>query len=136
MSKNSCHFVNLLSFASSSFFLSMKKITWLNSQQPKTREHVDHPNHLIIRLELHKGNWKYCHNWKSFMGQFLKHFWIFWKWNYKIWTGLELCFSNSLLRIFWNRTKIADTTWLWSKTKLNEIQTMWEVAWVAETTLR
>ena len=27
--------------ASSSFFLSMKKITWLNSQQPKTRGHVD-----------------------------------------------------------------------------------------------
>ena len=35
-------FVNLLSFASSSFFLSLRKITWLNSQQPKTRGHVKH----------------------------------------------------------------------------------------------
>ena len=38
------HFVYLLSFARSSFFLSMRKITWLNSQQPKTRGHVDHHN--------------------------------------------------------------------------------------------
>ena len=42
LSANSCKFVNLLSFASSSFFLSMRKITWLNSQQPKTRAHVEH----------------------------------------------------------------------------------------------
>ena len=42
LSENSCHFVNLLSFASSSFFLSLRKITWLNSQQPKTRVHVEH----------------------------------------------------------------------------------------------
>ena len=32
VSENSCHFVNLPSFASSSFFLSLRKITWLNSQ--------------------------------------------------------------------------------------------------------
>ena len=43
LSENICHFVNLLSFASSSFFLSMRKIMWLNSQQPKTRRHVEHP---------------------------------------------------------------------------------------------
>ena len=41
MSENSCHFVNLFSFASSSFFLNTRKITWLNSQQPKTRGHVE-----------------------------------------------------------------------------------------------
>ena len=32
LSKNRCHFVNLLSFASSYIFLSLRKITWLNSQ--------------------------------------------------------------------------------------------------------
>ena len=37
----SSHFVHLISFARSSFFLSMKKITWLNSQQHKTRGHVE-----------------------------------------------------------------------------------------------
>ena len=42
LSKNSCHFVNLLIFASSNFLISLKKITWLNSQQPKTRVHVEH----------------------------------------------------------------------------------------------
>ena len=42
LSENSCHFVNLLSFASSSFFFSLRKITWLNLQQPKTRGHVEH----------------------------------------------------------------------------------------------
>ena len=31
LSENSCHFVNLLIFANSSFFLSLRKITWLNS---------------------------------------------------------------------------------------------------------
>ena len=40
--ENNCHFVNLLSFASSSFFLSMRKMKWLNSQQPNTRGHVEH----------------------------------------------------------------------------------------------
>ena len=44
LSESSCHFVNLHSFASSSFFLSVKKITWLNSQKPKTRQHVQHPS--------------------------------------------------------------------------------------------
>ena len=42
LSQNNCHFVNLPSFASSSFFLSLRKIKWLNSQQPKTRKHVEH----------------------------------------------------------------------------------------------
>ena len=37
-----CYFVKMLSFASSSFFVSMGKITGLNSQQPKTRGHVEH----------------------------------------------------------------------------------------------
>ena len=44
LSENSCHFVNLLSFASSSFFLSMRKITRLNPQQLKTRPHVEYLN--------------------------------------------------------------------------------------------
>ena len=49
LSKKSCHFVNLLSFASISFFLSLRKITRLNSQQPKTRGHVEH---LYVVLQL------------------------------------------------------------------------------------
>ena len=40
LSENSCHFVNLPSFARSFFFLSLRKITRLNSQQPKTSGHV------------------------------------------------------------------------------------------------
>ena len=40
ISENSCHFVNLLSFTSISFFLILRKIMGLNSQQPKTRGHV------------------------------------------------------------------------------------------------
>ena len=51
LSENSCHFVNLLSFASSSFFLSLRKITWLNSQQPKTRGHVEHPSYWYLKLK-------------------------------------------------------------------------------------
>ena len=42
LSKNSRHFVNLLSFVGSSFFPSLRKITWLNWQQPKIRRHVKH----------------------------------------------------------------------------------------------
>ena len=38
VSKNSCHFRNLFSFASSSLFLSMRKITWLNSQKRQKLE--------------------------------------------------------------------------------------------------
>ena len=41
-------FVNFLSFASSSFLLSLRKITWLNSQQPETRGHVEHLRLLTI----------------------------------------------------------------------------------------
>jgi hypothetical protein len=44
LSENSCHFVNLLSFEGSSFFLSMRKIMW----QPKTRGHVEHPTDLSL----------------------------------------------------------------------------------------
>ena len=40
LNENSTNFENFLSFASSSFFLSLRKITWLNSQQPKTKAHV------------------------------------------------------------------------------------------------
>ena len=40
LSENGCHFVNLLSFASSSFFLSLRKIMWLNSQQQQTTTDV------------------------------------------------------------------------------------------------
>ena len=43
-SENKSHFVKMLSFASSFFFFSMRKITWLNSQQPNTRGHVEHRN--------------------------------------------------------------------------------------------
>ena len=41
-SSNGCHFVNLLSFASRSFFLSLRKITWLNCIHSKTRGHVEY----------------------------------------------------------------------------------------------
>ena len=41
LSENSCHFVNLPSYASSSFFLNLRKIKWLNLQQLKTRGHVE-----------------------------------------------------------------------------------------------
>ena len=40
--ENCVHFLNLLCFTRSSFFVSLRKITWLNSQQPKTRGHVEH----------------------------------------------------------------------------------------------
>jgi hypothetical protein len=50
LSENSCHFVNLLNFASSCFFLSFRKITWVNSQQSKTREHVEYPVVLDISM--------------------------------------------------------------------------------------
>ena len=42
LSENSFYFVNLHSFASSYLFLNMRKITWLNSQQSKTRGQVEH----------------------------------------------------------------------------------------------
>ena len=45
-----CHFVNLFIFASSSFFLSLRKITWLNSQQPKTRGHEEHHGEAFVSL--------------------------------------------------------------------------------------
>ena len=45
---NSCHFVNLLSFASKSFFLSMRKIIWFNSQKPKNWGHVEHHKLQIV----------------------------------------------------------------------------------------
>ena len=41
------NFVNLLIFSSSSFFLSIRKITWLNSHQPKTRGYVEHLNFIL-----------------------------------------------------------------------------------------
>ena len=47
LSESSCHFVNLVSFSSSSFFLSIRKITWLNSHQPKTRGYVEHLNFIL-----------------------------------------------------------------------------------------
>ena len=57
-SQNDNYFVNSLSFENSSFFLSMKKITWLNSQQPKTRGHVEH---LIISVgKILTGNCNRC----------------------------------------------------------------------------
>ena len=49
VSGNNCHFFNLLCFASSSFFISLTKITWLDPQQPKTWGHVEHLS-IIIRL--------------------------------------------------------------------------------------
>ena len=42
LSENCCESVNLLNFASSSFCFSLIKITWLNSQQPRTGGHVEH----------------------------------------------------------------------------------------------
>ena len=45
LSENRCHSMNLLSFASSFIFLSLRKITWLNSQdfhlRTQNEEHSD-----------------------------------------------------------------------------------------------
>ena len=62
LSENDCHFLNFLIFARSSFFLSMRKITWLNCQ-PKTRPHVEdlcyfHKFKLMFPLLLNI-DWKY-----------------------------------------------------------------------------
>ena len=46
---NICHFVNFLRSASSSFFLSLRKITWINLKQPKTSRHVEHLNSECLR---------------------------------------------------------------------------------------
>ena len=42
LSEYSCHFLNLLIFASNSFFLSMRKIMWLNYQHSTARGYVEH----------------------------------------------------------------------------------------------
>ena len=47
LSENRCHFVNLLSFASSYIFLSLRKITWLNSQEFHLRTQNEEPSTLI-----------------------------------------------------------------------------------------
>ena len=52
-----CHFVNLLISPSSSFFLNLRKITWLNLQQPKTRGHVDHPKYIWKTVESQTVDW-------------------------------------------------------------------------------
>ena len=57
LSENISHIVNSLSILSSSFILSMWKITWLNSQQPKTKGHVEHPIH-FLRIKIYEDkNW-------------------------------------------------------------------------------
>ena len=43
LSENRCHFVNLLSFASSYIFLSLRKIMWLNSQDFHLRTQNEEP---------------------------------------------------------------------------------------------
>ena len=48
LTENGCHFVSLLSFASRYFFLSLRKTTWLNSQQPKSRGHVEKLIHYFV----------------------------------------------------------------------------------------
>ena len=48
LSENSCHYVNVPLFTSSSFFLSLRKITWLNFRQPKTKGYVEHRSHSSI----------------------------------------------------------------------------------------
>ena len=51
LSGNSCHFMNLFSFANSFLFLRITKITWLNFQQLKTRGHVEHLSvHAVVLL--------------------------------------------------------------------------------------
>ena len=45
-------------FESSSFFLSMRKITWLNSQQPKTRGRVEHLGY--YRINRKESNSDHC----------------------------------------------------------------------------
>ena len=47
MSENSCRFVNLFSFANISFFLSLSKISSLNSQRPETRGYVEHLHFIV-----------------------------------------------------------------------------------------
>ena len=93
LSENNCHFVNLLSFESSSFLLSMKKITWLNSIQPKTRGHVDDLNDItlyfnisfpewtVFKINISINVWKTCHQFQSSWNM---------KWKWKLdWSSIE-----------------------------------------------
>ena len=48
LSENRCHFVNLLSFASSYIFLSLRKLTWLNSQDVHLRTQNEEPSWVNI----------------------------------------------------------------------------------------
>ena len=50
--ENDCHFVNLLSFESSHFFLSLRKITWIKSQQPKTWDYTINNSRKISTEEM------------------------------------------------------------------------------------
>ena len=45
-------FSNSVSVASNSFFLSLWKITWVNSQQLKTRGHVEDLTYLLFLIHL------------------------------------------------------------------------------------
>ena len=55
LNENSCHlWICSALQAVLSFFLSMRNITWLNSQQPKTKAHVEDLGGVS-----HNYNWKY-----------------------------------------------------------------------------
>ena len=58
LSLNSCRFVNSLSIANSCFCLSMWKITWLNSQQPEAKGHVEHQRLFSRKKMWRKKTWQ------------------------------------------------------------------------------
>ena len=68
--------MNLLSFKSSSFFFSMRKITWLISQLPKTRAHVD-----ILVIKQRVGRLGPV----NVNGYFNSHKQDMWKKNFRLW---------------------------------------------------
>ena len=77
--ENSWHFVNFHSFASSFFLLSLRKITWFNSQQPKNRPHVEHLGlllrcFLVLLLYIHRNMSVLTLNSLK-----LLHTWLIWK---------------------------------------------------------
>ena len=105
LSENGCHFVNLLSFASSTFFLSLRKIMWLNLQQPKTRGHVEHwaPSSDVISLEFFSlKNSIFSHKIKPFFPYFCRDRWPHIYFQHPLWSHfLVPCFMEKKNR--WRR---------------------------------
>ena len=65
LSENRCHFVNLLSFASTYFFLSLRKIMWLNSQGFLLRTQNEAQNQSRDSLSVSYGNRSILNNSKT-----------------------------------------------------------------------